>query len=406
MAERNGLPWRGPGDGRPAACRCRPGRCRCAAAGAGASAGATSAASATSSCSAPPASRSGRWARPSGRSATARAGEALGEHAGCCCRAPAATSGPSTRRGEEVVAELGDVGILDYAPDEGSLVRIDIATSATWATSGRSCASAAASGSRRSARPRTASTSGRASASTCRSTCDVRIGDRRWRFEAPRRRGRVRRLPPPPHGLELVGRRRRTADGRSVGWNLVSGINDPPRALGARDLGRRRAERAGAGELRRPRGDQLRRRLAPRLHGRVRAPQGAEPAARPSTPTGSRSAPSAARFPAGSSSSAALGVMEHHDATGSGPSRIAVDLPAPWRLLAGRPSRIDCAVPSVSSGTSFGFGRLRERRRGAEPRRRPLRGPAGDPRPAEPRAVEPVVDRDRRRSARRLSSTG
>src|SRR5215211_4153066 len=27
--------------------------------------------------------------------------------------------------GEEVVAELGDMGVLDYAPDEGSLVRIE-----------------------------------------------------------------------------------------------------------------------------------------------------------------------------------------------------------------------------------------------------------------------------------------
>ena len=54
-----------------------------------------------------------------------------------------------------------------------------------------------------------------------------------------------------------VGETRRRARG---GWNLVSGINDPPRALRARDLGRRRAHRAAAGELRGPRGDRARRR--------------------------------------------------------------------------------------------------------------------------------------------------
>ena len=65
-----------------------------------------------------------------------------------------------------------------------------------------------------------------------------------------RGRGRVGGLPPAAHGVELVGgRRRRPTDGRSVGWNLVSGINDPPRAQRARDLGRRRAVRARACEF-------------------------------------------------------------------------------------------------------------------------------------------------------------
>ncbi len=38
--------------------------------------------------------------------------------------------------------------------------------------------------------------------------CDVRIGERRIRCEASRGRGRVLRLPPPPHGVGLVGGRR------------------------------------------------------------------------------------------------------------------------------------------------------------------------------------------------------
>ena len=58
------------------------------------------------------------------------------------------------------------------------------------------------------------------------------------------------------------------ADGRPVAWNLVSGINDPPTVERARDLGRRRPDRAGAGHLRRARLDRLRGRLGARLRGR------------------------------------------------------------------------------------------------------------------------------------------
>ena len=61
------------------------------------------------------------------------------------------------------------------------------------------------------------------------------------------------------------------ADGRALAWNLVEGINDPPERSERADLGRRRPPRAGPGHLRRPRGGPLRRRLAPRLLRRRRA---------------------------------------------------------------------------------------------------------------------------------------
>ena len=78
--------------------------------------------------------------------------------------------------------------------------------------------------------------------------CDVRIGERADPLRGARDRGRVARA---------ITRTTRSGTGRpgsgarptaaSVGWNLVSGINDPPRALRARDLGRRRAIRARPG---------------------------------------------------------------------------------------------------------------------------------------------------------------
>ena len=59
--------------------------------------------------------------------------------------------------------------------------------------------------------------------------CDVRIGERRWRIarrEAWRMsRPDITRITPSGAGRRASGA---TTDGRSVGWNLVSGINDPP----------------------------------------------------------------------------------------------------------------------------------------------------------------------------------
>ncbi len=69
---------------------------------------------------------------------------------------------------------------------------------------------------------------------------------RRPRLEARRARGRgrVRRLPPPPHGLELVGGRR-PHPRRALGRLEPGRGRERPRAqLRARDLARRRARRA------------------------------------------------------------------------------------------------------------------------------------------------------------------
>ncbi len=104
-----------------------------------------------------------------------------------------------------------------------------------------------------------------------------------------------------------------TTDGREVGWNLVSGINDPPqrseRAIWVDGV----ASEPGPVELRGPRRDRARRRPA-RVQRRVRAQQGGEAAVRRATATASRSAPSPARCPGGLELAEAFGVMEHHDA--------------------------------------------------------------------------------------------
>ena len=104
------------------------------------------------------------------------------------------------------------------------------------------------------------------------------------------------------------------ADGRGVGWNLVTGRERPARAQRAGDLGRGRARsaRARAGRLRRPRRDRLRRRLPPGVHEGGRARQARQQADRPLR----------YRQPFGTFHGSldgielreGLGVMEHHDA--------------------------------------------------------------------------------------------
>ncbi len=202
--------------------------------------------------------------------------------------------------GEEVVAELGDVGVLDYAPDEGSLVRIDSDVRGPD-----------------DARAFLRFGGGRWVESVCPTDegqyvwtrkradvpveCDVR--DRRPALEGrgAGHGGRVGGISPPPHRLDLVHRRR--PDQRRPLGRLEPGQRNQrsARALRARDLDRRRAHRARARALRRARGDRLRRRRPPALRQGVRALQGGEAARSSATRTGSRSARSAARFRAASS---------------------------------------------------------------------------------------------------------
>lgn len=128
--------------------------------------------------------------------------------------------------GEEVVEELGDQGILDYAPEEGSLVRIDATgrgddakafmrfEGGTWAES--VCPTEEGN---------YVWTRKRADVPV---ECDIRAGAKRWRVDARGMEDESAGYHPSHtvwHWSSGVGR---TTDGRSVGWNLVQGINDPP----------------------------------------------------------------------------------------------------------------------------------------------------------------------------------
>jgi hypothetical protein len=58
--------------------------------------------------------------------------------------------------------------------------------------------------------------------------CDVRVGDRRWRVEARGMEDESAGYHPRHTVWSWSSGVGRTSDGRSVGWNLVEGINDPP----------------------------------------------------------------------------------------------------------------------------------------------------------------------------------
>ena len=58
--------------------------------------------------------------------------------------------------------------------------------------------------------------------------CDVRIGERRWKVEARGVEDETAGYHPHHTVWSWSAGVGRTTDGRSVGWNLVSGINDPP----------------------------------------------------------------------------------------------------------------------------------------------------------------------------------
>jgi hypothetical protein len=128
--------------------------------------------------------------------------------------------------GEEVVAELGDLGVLDYAPDQGSLVRIDSNVR------GPDC------------RAFVRCHGGRWAESVCPTDegqyvwtrkradvpmeLDIRVDGRRFRAEARGMEDESAGYHPRHTVWSWSSGVGRTKDGRSVGWNLVTGINDPP----------------------------------------------------------------------------------------------------------------------------------------------------------------------------------
>ena len=228
----------------------------------------------------------------------------LEQHRRPCCRARAARSGPSCRRGD---------GQVDPSDEGGSVVRIEAAHPEAGEVRAflRVGARPLGRGGLPDRRRRV-----RVDAKAGRRAGRVRRAGRRSPLagRGARGRGRVGGLSPPPHRLELVGRGRPDQPtGASVGWNLVSGINDPPE----------RSERAiwvdgepsepGPVSFDGPRRDRVRRRLAARVRRRVRAATGGEPPLRPLL------LPPAVRQPSPARSGRArarggLGVMEHHDA--------------------------------------------------------------------------------------------
>jgi hypothetical protein len=59
--------------------------------------------------------------------------------------------------------------------------------------------------------------------------CDVRVGERRWKLEARGVEDESAGYHPRHTVWTWSAGVGRAVDGRSVGWNLVSGVNDPPR---------------------------------------------------------------------------------------------------------------------------------------------------------------------------------
>ncbi len=181
----------------------------------------------------------------------------------------------------EVWTEAGDGegGLVNYAPDEGTLVRIEARLSEGEVRAflrpgaGRWVESVCPNG-----EGEYVWTRKRADVPV---ECDVRIGERRWRVEARGMEDESAGYHPRHTVWSWSAGVGRTGDGRSVGWNLVSGINDPPQ----------RSERAiwvdgepfepGPVQLRGSGRDRLRRRVAAGVQRRVRAPKAGEPPARP-----------------------------------------------------------------------------------------------------------------------------
>lgn len=129
--------------------------------------------------------------------------------------------------GEEVVAELGDIGILDYAPDEGSLVRID--SDVRGPNDARAFLRFGAGKWTESICPTEGGqyvwTRKRADVPV---EVDLRVGDRRWKVDARGVEDESAGYHPRHTVWSWSSGIGRTKNGRSIGWNLVAGINDPP----------------------------------------------------------------------------------------------------------------------------------------------------------------------------------
>jgi uncharacterized protein DUF2804 len=128
----------------------------------------------------------------------------------------------------EVWTETPDheAGPVDYAPDEGSLVRIEASLpdgevrAFLRSGAGRWVESVCPNG-----EGEYTWTRKRADVPV---ECNVRAGQRRWKVEARGMEDESAGYHPRHTVWSWSAGVGRTADGRSVGWNLVSGINDPP----------------------------------------------------------------------------------------------------------------------------------------------------------------------------------
>lgn len=135
---------------------------------------------------------------------------------------------PPGARGEVWTEAPDEDGVIDYAPEHGSKVRIEARhpeagevraflrfTGGTWAES----VCPAGEDGYVWTRKRT----------DVPVAADVRAGEDRWRFEARGVEDESEGYHPRHTVWSWSAGVGRTTDGRSVGWNLVSGINDPPR---------------------------------------------------------------------------------------------------------------------------------------------------------------------------------
>jgi uncharacterized protein DUF2804 len=121
----------------------------------------------------------------------------------------------------------GEQGIVNHAPDEGSLVRIEAHRTDAGEVraflrldGGRWVESVCSNGEAEYVWTRKRADIG--------IECDVRIGKRRWRVEARGVEDESAGYHPRHTVWSWSAGVGRATDGRSVGWNLVSGINDPP----------------------------------------------------------------------------------------------------------------------------------------------------------------------------------